>query len=292
MTAALFICAFALSGIAAFYSILGLVAIFAAAPVPIAAMGSVLEVSKLVVASWLYRSWSDIPALMKAYFTSSLLILMFITSMGIFGFLSKAHVEQHAETGGVEINIELIDQRIAIQEDNIAMARLSLQELQKQIDRYTELGAVTKGVEARKNQQAERQTLLQDIEAYHGNIMDLNQEKSQHTKKMREIEVEIGPIKYLAAMVYGDQINQSILDTAVRWFIILIVTVFDPLAVTMLIAANWTMLQNTVLPEPETAGDGESVNPRPPKVPPQPTRAPKGPSPPQNTNRRTGIRAR
>ena len=119
MTYLLFATALALSAVAAYYSIMGLVAIFAAAALPIFIMGSLLEVSKLVVASWLYRSWREIPFLMKSYFTVALVVLMMLTSMGIFGFLSKAHLDQAVPTGDVSAKLALIDEKIKTEKENL-----------------------------------------------------------------------------------------------------------------------------------------------------------------------------
>ena len=104
--------ALSISAVAAYYSIIGLMAIFAAAAVPIAIMGVVLEIGKLVTASWLYQFWARIPKFLKYYLTIAVVVLMFITSMGIFGFLSKAHVEQTSNTTQAEAKVERIDEKI------------------------------------------------------------------------------------------------------------------------------------------------------------------------------------
>ena len=120
MTYLLFGTALGLSAVAAYYSIMGLVAIFAAAATPIFIMGSLLEASKLVVASWLYRSWKKIPKLMMMYFTTALVVLMMLTSMGIFGYLSKAHLDQAVPTGDVASKLSLIDEKIKTEKDMFA----------------------------------------------------------------------------------------------------------------------------------------------------------------------------
>jgi len=246
MTILLFLSALSLSGVAAFYSIAGLMAIFAAAPISIAVMGAILEASKLVVASWLYRNWNEVPILMKAYFVSALMILMFLTSMGIFGYLSKAHVEQGVPLGDVAAKVALIDDQINIEKEKIDAARKALNQLDVQIDRYTELGAITKGVNVRNQQQAEREQHVQQIAESQSTITRLREERSPHASQIREIEAEVGPIKYIAALIYGDEASQSpsFYEKAVRWISILIVVVFDPLAVVMLIAANRSLIQS------------------------------------------------
>ena len=113
------ICALTISGVAIFYSVIGLGAIFAAAKVPIYIMGGVLEVAKLVTASWLYQNWSNIPFLLKTYLTTAVGILMIVTSLGIFGFLSKAHVEQSTPAAETVAKIERINEQILRQENTI-----------------------------------------------------------------------------------------------------------------------------------------------------------------------------
>jgi hypothetical protein len=114
-----FICAMAISTVAIYYSVLGLAAIFAAAKWPIIIMGGVLEVSKLVTASWLYQNWKNIPFFLKTYLTIAVVVLMLITSLGIFGFLSRAHIEQATPTGDAVAKIERLDSQILRQETTI-----------------------------------------------------------------------------------------------------------------------------------------------------------------------------
>ena len=241
MNILLLLCALSLSGVAAFYSIFGLMAIFAASPVPIAVMGSILEVSKLVVASWLYRNWKQVPILMKSYFTMALMVLMFLTSMGIFGFLSKAHLDQNVPTGDVVARIELFDDKIKTERENINGYRKSLDQMDQQVNKYSEVGAVSKGIAARKDQQQERTALITSIESSQEAITRLNEEKLQEASTLRKAENEVGPVKYIAALIYGDDAGQDLLEKSVRWVILLIVSVFDPLAVIMLIAASWSL---------------------------------------------------
>ena len=244
----MFVCAFALSGVAAFYSIAGLMAIFAAAPTSIAIMGSILEVSKLVVASWLYRNWTPIPKLMKGYLTGALAVLMLLTSMGIFGFLSKAHLDQSMPSSDIAAQVSLIDEKIKNEKDNINEARIILSQLDSQVNqalsRTTTDTGVNRSVSIRQQQTKERAALTKQIEAAQTQISKLNQERAPIAAQLRKVEAEVGPIKYIAALIYGDEVTteQTTLEKAVRWVIILIVAVFDPLAVVMLIAANWSLL--------------------------------------------------
>jgi hypothetical protein len=242
------VAALALSAIAAYYSIAGLAAIFAAAVVPIIVMGSILEVSKLVVASWLYRNWTELPKLLKSYFFVSVIILMMLTSMGIFGFLSKAHLDQTAPTGDIQAQVSLIDEKINIEKESINEARKTLAQLDKQVNETmsrTANDTTTKGIDRsvsiRKQQAKERKQLFDTIGSSQNQIAKLQQEKAPLAQQVRKVEAEVGPIKYIAALIYGDNPNQNVLEKAVRWVIIMIVSVFDPLAVLMLVGYNWSV---------------------------------------------------
>lgn len=245
----LFLTAFVLSGIAAYYSIIGLIAIFSAAVIPVAVMGSSLEIAKLVVASWLYRYWKHIPILMKAYFTIALLVLMLVTSMGIFGFLSKAHSDQSLVSGDVIAKIAIYDEKIKVAKENIDANRKALKQMDEAVDQVmarstTEQGA-DRAVQIRRSQSKERTRLLQEIEAEQKKITALNEERAPIAAEVRKVEAEVGPIKYIAALIYGDNPDSMLLERAVRWLIILLIFVFDPLAVLMLIAANLTQIRKS-----------------------------------------------
>jgi len=245
MTFLMFFCALALSASAAWYSIIGLTAIFAAAKIPIIIMGATLEVSKLVVASWLYRNWKDIPFLMKTYLTGALLVLMFLTSMGIFGFLSKSHADQSMNSGDVLAKIEMLEQKIQIEQSKIDSAKTTLAQLDAQVNemigRSTSTSAINRSIAIRKQQDKERSVLIQSIEESQSRINELREELIPYKTQNRQLEAEVGPIKYIAALIYGENPDENLLEKAIRWVILLIVGVFDPLAVVMLIAANWSM---------------------------------------------------
>ena len=248
MTYLLFTTALALSAVAAYYSIMGLTAIFAAAVIPILVMGGLLEVSKLVVASWLYRSWKAIPFLMKTYFTTALIVLMMLTSMGIFGYLSKAHLDQGVPTGEVIAQIALIDEKIQIEKEKIDENRKELSQLDKQVDaalsRTTTAGGNERSIQIKRNQQKDRDRIAASIAAAQAKISVFSEERAPLAGKVRQIEAEVGPLKYIAALIYGEQQSETLLESAVRMVILLIVFVFDPLAVILLVAANWQMKQN------------------------------------------------
>jgi len=243
----LFFTAVILSGIAAYYSVIGLIAIFSAAVLPVAIMGGSLEAAKLVVASWLYRYWKVIPFLMKAYFTSALVILMLITSMGIFGFLSKAHSDQSLVSGDVLAKISVYDEKIKTAKENIDANRKALKQMDEAVDQVMgrsqdEKGA-DKAVALRRGQAKERTRLLSEIAAEQKLITQLSEERAPIAAEVRKVEAEVGPLKYIAAMIYGDNPDENMLERSVRWLIILLICVFDPLAVLMLIAANLTQMK-------------------------------------------------
>lgn len=259
--------ALSLSAIAAFYSIAGLTAIFAAAVVPIIVMGGILEVSKLVVASWLYRNWVEVPKMFKIYFTAAVIILMIITSMGIFGFLSKAHLDQAVPAGDISAQVQILDDKIKTQRDNIDAARKALSQMDAQLDqkltRSTDEKGADKAIQIRRSQQGERKKLQNEISDAQKVIVKLQEERAPVASQARKIEAEVGPIKYIAALIYGDTLDQNMLEKAVRWVIIMIVLVFDPLAVLMLVAVNWSLKkrQSKYPPEPivEKENDPEVV---------------------------------
>lgn len=245
MTYLLFAVALSLSALAAYYAVMGLIAIFAAAVVPIALMGSLLEASKLVVASWLYRNWKEIPKLMKSYFTVALVVLMLLTSMGIFGFLSKAHLDQAVPSGDVAAKLALLDEKIKTEKENINASRKELTQLDAQVDqtiaRTTEASGTDRAIAIRRGQQKDRARILNEIGQAQTKIAKLNEERAPIASEVRKVEAEVGPIKYIAALIYGDNVDEGMLEKSVRIVTILIVIVFDPLAVLLLIAANWNL---------------------------------------------------
>jgi hypothetical protein len=254
MTYLLFAVALGLSAVAAYYAVVGLIAIFAAAVIPIAIMGSLLEASKLVVASWLYKNWKEIPILLKSYFTVALVVLMLLTSMGIFGFLSKAHLDQAIPTGDVQSKLALIDEKIKTEKENINASRKELSQLDAQLDqtisRTTDQGGTERAIQIRRNQQKDRNRILTEIGSAQTKIAKLNEERAPIASEVRKVEAEVGPIKYIAQVIYGDA-DTDLLEKAVRFVTILIVLVFDPLAVLMLVAANWQLKKDKGTIEPE-----------------------------------------
>ncbi len=234
--------ALTLSAIAAWYSVLGLTAIFAAAVIPIIIMGGSLEIAKVVTTVWLHKYWDRSGWKLKLYLIPAVVALAFLTSMGIFGFLSKAHSDQTLVSGDVGAKVELIDERIKISRENIAMNQVALEQMNNQVDqllgRTDDDKGANRAVQVRRQQARERNRLNNEIEAEQVKIAKLSEEAAPIRAEIRKIEAEVGPIKYIAALIYGDNPDSNLLERAVRWMIILIVMVFDPLALTLVLAAQ------------------------------------------------------
>ena len=234
--------ALAISAVAAFYSIVGLMAIFSASAMSIAVMGVVLEVGKLITASWLYQNWKRVPLLLKSYLTIAVVVLMFITSMGIFGYLSKAHIDQGKGVAEIYLKVERVDNRIQTERNTILRYEKQLTNLDTALNKYLDLGAVSKGLAKREEQEPERKELVSLINKAQEKIDLLLTERAEYQLQINSFEVEIGPIKYISAIIYGDKALDSI-DTAVRAVILILVFVFDPLAVLLIVSANMSFAE-------------------------------------------------
>jgi hypothetical protein len=211
-----FVTAIALSTIAAFYSVIGLAQIFPGSFWPIIIMGTVLEIGKLVTVSWLYNNWKQTNLLLKTYFLTAIVLLMLITSMGIFGFLSRAHIESNIVVGANSVQLKTIEAQ-----ENIAKDRLNYLLKQAQDPEKT-------------NPRVDR-----DIRRTQEELKKLSAEKLPLLVEENKLLAEVGPIKYVAEIIY-DKSDPSFIDKAVRFVILIIIFVFDPLAVLLLIAANQT----------------------------------------------------
>jgi len=234
--------ALCISAIAAWYSVIGLTAIFAGAVIPIIIMGGILEVAKITTTVWLHKYWDRASYAIRTYLTIAVVALACLTSMGIFGLLSKAHLEQGVISGDVQSSVALLDEKIKISKENIDANRRALKQLDEAVDQVmarstTETGA-DKAVQIRRSQARERTRLLQEIEAEQKKISAYNEQRAPVASQLRKVEAEVGPIKYIAALVYGDNPDTTTLERAVRWVTILIVAVFDPLAIVLILAAN------------------------------------------------------
>ena len=248
-----FVTSLAIAAVAAWYSIIGLTAIFAAAVIPIIIMGIVLEVGKLVAAAWVYNHWRETSILLRTYLVSAIVVLMLITSMGIYGFLSKSHIDAGINTGEISVKIERVDNRIKSEQRQIDRAEKNILEMDTTLEK-TEYGFFDDSrLEERKRQSAEREQLNSIITKSENSIDDLLDKKSEYELEVKNFEVEVGPIKYIAALIYGDE-AKNYLDNTVRYVILLLIFVFDPLAVLLLISANMSYRKELGLYPPEEKG--------------------------------------
>jgi hypothetical protein len=242
------IVALSISAVAAWYSIAGLIAIFASAAIPIAIMGIVLEAGKLISASWLYQNWRTAPKLLCLYLSIAVVVLMFITSMGIFGFLSKAHIDQMIMGGDNTIEIQELDSLIETQQEIIDDAKSVITQLDSTVQAligFDRIRGKDGAIAVRESQSMERSSLTTIVSGASEKVKQLRREKQELTKEQLRFEAEIGPIKYIAELFVEDS-NESI-DEAVRWIIIIIIFVFDPLAVLLVIAANISLSRPKVM---------------------------------------------
>ena len=231
-----------LSLIAAYYSVMGLTAIFAAATLPVIIMGGSLELGKVVATVWLHHNWKRAGFVFKAYLVPAVVFLMLLTSMGIFGYLSKAHLDQNIPSGDAQSKVAIYDEKIKTARDNIESARRALKQMDESVDqlmtRTTDDTGAQRAANMRRSQAKERSTLQADIQKNQADIAKFNEERAPLAAEFRKIEAEVGPIKYVAALLYGDNADVDVLEKAVRFMIIMIVIVFDPLALTLILAAN------------------------------------------------------
>ena len=223
-----FLTAIALSSIAAFYSVIGLAQIFPGSFWPIVLMGGVLEIAKLVTVSWLYNNWDVTNRVMRYYFLVAIVFLMMITSMGIFGYLSKAHLETNITVGANSVQIQIIEQQEKIAKDRLAYL------LKKAGDDPDKI--------ARRTDNAIQETQEE--------LKKLSEQKLPLLKEENALLAEVGPIKYIAEAIY-DKEDPNFIDKAVRVVILVIIVVFDPLAVLLLIAANQSYKRIRLEEEPQ-----------------------------------------
>ncbi len=237
--------AIALSAVAGYYSVIGLAQIFPGSFWPVIIMGSILEASKLVTVSWLYRNWRECPILIKSYLSIAVTILMLITSMGIFGFLSKAHLEHSADNAPLVDKIALLDEKIKTEKENVEANRKIIKQYDEVVDQTMGRSTDEKGAATaqaiRRSQQKDRIRVLQEIQQSQATIAKYSEERAPLSTELKKIEADIGPIKYIAALAYDSEADGDIIDKAGRLVILLIIVVFDPLAILLLIAYNMSM---------------------------------------------------
>ena len=240
---ALFV-ALCLSGVSAYYSIVGLTAIFSSAVIPVILMGSALEMGKLVTASWLYNNWDHASKALRTYLTLAVIVLMFITSLGIYGFFARAHIEQQIQlTTGETSRLPLIESKIKVERQKLADLDKQIAQIDTAVSTMTEKSKATKdarsALAAAQQQRKTRDGLVASKDSIFAAIAELETEKSRLDNVVKKNEVEVGPLKYLAKLYYGEA-NASNLEHAVQMLILTLVFVFDPLAIALLLASNHT----------------------------------------------------
>lgn len=239
-----FITGLCLSSAAAYYSIIGLTAIFSGAFWPIIIMGTTLEMAKLVAVSWLYHYWTKTPKLIKGYLIFAILVLMLITSMGIFGFLSRAHIEQQVRiTTGVSNELSIVDANIKMKQEEIADIDKQISFIDDSINKLIEKGQARSSLNAADQQKKNRSDLVKKKDSMNKELQPMRIEQIKLQSEVKKVEAEVGPIKYVAEFIYGST-DEKILDKAVRFVIIILILVFDPLAVLLLIAFNISIVKN------------------------------------------------
>lgn len=270
-----------LSAVSAVFSVSGITTIFSGAALSAGVMGGVLEVSKIAATVWLYHFWKKANLLMKGYFFAAILVLIVISSLGIFGYLSKAYVGQSTATNQIDSRIERIERSIDREELQIERAEEQLTLLDQAIEQYIELNAVTRGLDRRQEQQAEREALNQIIRDAETAIAEYQDERLALRDTRNELEVNVGPIKYIAALLYGQDRAVDYYDDAARMLILLLVVVFDPFAVLLMVAGQQAIETRKTKRKRRTR---RTKNPSPqPK--PTPAQEPQPPSevPPSNS---------
>lgn len=236
-----YLTALIISCISGWFSVAGMVAVFAGNPVGAIAFSSSLEVGKLVCASWLYRHWFDAPKKLKIPFMYFTVVLICLTSIGIFGYLSKAHLDQGAPVVDHPEQIQNLEDKIANEKRRITDAQTVINQLDDQVNKLVAADRVrgkNGSIALRNSQKPERKELSEEINNAQNNIDSYTEKRTSLSSELKKVELEVGPIKYLAQLIYGDKQKQ--LDKVVQILILVIVSVFDPLAVLLLIAANHT----------------------------------------------------
>jgi len=237
-----------IAGCAAYFSITGLAALFAAALVPVIIMATVLEFGKVSATFFLHRFWDDLPGQLKYPLTIMVVILMVITSMGIFGFLSKGHLEQEApaEIGGLQI--ERIDQQINREKDTISRQEERLLRLQGIVDaliKYDRIRGADGADATLEKQQPERKVIQTSVDEAYERINTLQEKRLPLQSEVSSIEAKLGPIKYVAELFGYDLVTDPDgKGKAVRIVIVMFMLAFDPLAIWLVMAADWAFMRH------------------------------------------------
>ena len=251
--------ALSMATVAAVFAIYGIVAIFAGMPQFALVMGAVIELGKVMGVSWLYRNWSE-PTKIKYFMTPIVLVAMLLTSMGIFGLLSKAHLEQTSPVANNQVQIERLERQIQQENSRIADSESVIAQLDQSVQvliNFDRIRGPDGALAVRESQSEQRELLRQTIEESVSEINRLEDQRLELVQAVRAIELEVGPIKYIAELIYGD--GQDRTEEAVRWVIIAFIFVFDPMAILLLMAANYTLANRKKKSENNDETDEEKV---------------------------------
>ena len=273
------IAALAVSVIAAWFSIVGLVAVFPGAATAIIAMGIALEAAKLVTANTLFRQWNKLNKLFKAYFVAATILLSGITSLGIFGYLSKAHIQHSVAVGSTVDAVSLVDNQIAIIQQNIASNQQVLRQMDDAVTKLlNDTATVRRAIYLRSSQRSERKKLTDELTVLNNQLLTLQTQKLEKNQTRREVEVDVGPLKYVADMLYGNDSSENT-DRAARLLITALIFVFDPLALLLLVQANQerkkevrvdTVVKLEPIPQPKRPIVIPTLFTQPPQTPSEP----------------------
>ena len=232
----MYLSAFSIAIVSSYFSIFGLVSLFSGAAIAIAIMGITIEVGKLVMITYLYRYREDIKAIFKPILLLPVFVVIVVTSIGVTGYLSKAYLEQTGPQNNYQTRIERLERRIESQERVVSRNQSILNNLDDALERYIELGYITRGLEQRESQSEQRSVVEGEIRESENRIQSYEDEIEELTYKIQSIELDVGPIRYVAEAVYGG--GEENLERAVRLLIIMLIIIIDPFAITILICAN------------------------------------------------------
>jgi hypothetical protein len=225
-------------------SVIGLASMFSGAFIAVIIVASLLEVAKVVTAAWLEQHWKTLGYKLKSYLVSAVVVLMLITSLGIYGFFARAHIEQQIQmTTGETSRLPLIESKIKVERQKLADLDKQIAQIDTAVSTMTEKSKATKdarsALAAAQQQRKTRDGLVASKDSIFAAITELETEKSRLENVVKKNEVEVGPLKYLAKLYYGEA-NASNLEHAVQMLILTLVFVFDPLAIALLLASNHT----------------------------------------------------
>jgi hypothetical protein len=242
MTYVALFAALCLSSVAAYFSVLGLAAIFAASAVSVMVMAGVLEATKVITAAWLHLHWHDLSRTIKTYLTIAVVLLMGITSMGIFGYLSKAHIEQQVKidtTVGQKmalLDLQIDDKKKEVSDYDAQVSALDASN-QKTVGLSTKSSDARKAMDKVGDTAKSRKVLIDERKLVQTELAQLQADRVKAQGEADIMNAEVGPIKYIADRIYG-KADRDQLEKAVFWLIMILVICFDPLAIALVIGTN------------------------------------------------------